>query len=307
MPRGGHFGLWKPQKDFFKSRWKRFYKRCYRKRNTAGNGPDRAGPHEQPRHTPDGVPSPWKLMYSVDNFKGLPPPTDARSTTNEYIHNLRRFLRPFSECRQPRGTQAVLRALDPGRHGTDSGNGRLETIPLTTDRWKAGPEHMPQHILNLMNPKGRSSASEETEDTSFLMKVVGVTEDRRAQGTFPVRRLYELVEEHEIVWKDGLNKVGASSAKARKDGKDKDGAELEEVKDRGRFPFIDEQASLIDELGLQEILKHRHRINSRRHPKWREIQYENKKGQKSYLRRRQMGLDEAKARMGVIRQTLADS
>lgn len=57
-----------------------------------------------------------------------------------------------------------------------------------------------------------------------------------------------------------------------------------------RFPFIDESASLVDDLHLRDILKLGHRTNSRRLPRWKEIQYEHKKGHRSFLRRRQVKL-----------------
>jgi hypothetical protein len=138
MPRGGHFGIWVPTgKDIFKSRWKRFYKRSYRGR-TPANLPDRAPPHEPPRFNPDGVPSPWRFRYSLDNFgpgsfppdswKAAAPWVRTQNPQMTYGMNFKHFMKPIFNTdpatRRPRGfsgspaaQDAVLRALDPGRRG----------------------------------------------------------------------------------------------------------------------------------------------------------------------------------------------
>jgi len=107
--------------------------------------------------------------------------------------------------------------------------------------------------------------------------------------TFAVRRLYELCEEKELVWDRGQQDP-------HKDRR------AEEEQAHGRFPRVDEQASLVDDLQLKDILKLRHKTNRRRHPKWIEITYQYKKWHQQYLRRKAMLEDEVKARMGVIKQ-----
>lgn len=320
MPRGGHFGLWKPvAKDIFRSRWKRFYKRCYRDRATKGNTPDRPGPHLQPNQTPDGVPEPWRLLYSLNNFEAQRPPPDARGIT--LVRETQRiFMQPAMRCVLSSERHAILRALDGGRNGgPESGFGRMETSP-----WPQNPDHVPQHILNVLKAnavgkqqsraKDGSSRDEDDDDDQTEAEQVNQVEEqdqvddppdfyaylvgkqdpaalKRAHGTFPVRRVQELMEEYTLVWDGGLKKPRDL---ALDDG------------ERGHFPFVDEQASLISEMALRDILKVSHRTKSRRHPKWQEIQYEFKRGHQTYLRRRQMLLDEAKSRMGVVRQALAD-
>ncbi|OLP83337.1 hypothetical protein AK812_SmicGene35908 [Symbiodinium microadriaticum] len=65
-----------------------------------------------------------------------------------------------------------------------------------------------------------------------------------------------------------------------------------------------EKAGLLDELELAEILRLRHKTNSRRLPKWKEIQFWFKKWHRVYLRRRAVKIAEAKARMGVLKQVI---
>ncbi|CAE7436053.1 unnamed protein product, partial [Symbiodinium necroappetens] len=68
-----------------------------------------------------------------------------------------------------------------------------------------------------------------------------------------------------------------------------------------------EKAGLLDELELAEILRLRHKTNSRRLPKWKEIQFWFKKWHRVYLRRRAVKIAEAKARMGVLKQASAST
>lgn len=316
MPRGGHNGLWKPTPiDIFKSRWKRFYKHCYRPRSRA-NQPDRAGPHDQPRVNNDGVPSPWRLLYSLHNFtkNSLPPDVKPRRILH-YRDNERQFLKPLLACNNVDAMDVVLRGLDPGRRqGADSGYGRLETQPWPKKDGKGAqdapdfPEHFPEHIYKFMKAghtvdTERQEAEQKAEDTGrdFFECLMGKfnADPGHHSGTFPVRRLQELVEEWEIVWEEGQNDPRRSSRAGR--------SEAEEGVDRGHFPYIDEKASLIDDLTLKEILRLNYKTKSRRHPKWKEIQYEYQKGHRQYLRRRQMLLDESKARMNVIRNIANDS
>jgi len=273
-------GLWKPTpRDIFKSRWKRFYKRCYRPRG-AGNTVDQPPPHNQSRFLPDGVPSPWKLGYSLENFQQGKLPVDLRRTAFQtYKDNIRTFMMPADRCREGTASDCILRCLDPGRHGrSGSGLGRLEASwgrPEGNDSDK-----VPGHILNII----KSELKEKKTVEECLSA---------SPSLFHARRLYQLCEEKEIVWDNGLNDP------RRHDVDDGRGG-------RGHFPYIDEKAGLIDELTLKEILRIGHRTNSRRHPKWKELQFWYKKWHRQYLRRRQMLKDEVKSRMGVLKQALPD-
>mmetsp|Transcript_96464 Transcript_96464/g.287896 ORF Transcript_96464/g.287896 Transcript_96464/m.287896 type:complete len:292 (-) Transcript_96464:130-1005(-) len=291
MPRGGHFGLWKPTpKDIFKSRWKRFYKRCYRPRS-AGNAVDRPPPHDQAMLPNDGVPSPWRLHFSSRNFDtGLP--SDARrSAKRAYDSNVGAYMNPSVSCNSPALRDVVLRCLDRGRRGvSDSGIGRVETATWADEP----PSHVPAHVYNII--KEEAALSEESRQ--FLDVLKGP--DTKSE-TFAVRRLYELCEEWELVWEGGLNDPRKPPPlRALPDGS-------AQVKDRGRFPFVDEQASLIDDLGLREILRLAHRTSSRRHPKWREAVYWYKKRHSQYLRRKAMAEDEVKQRMGLLKASLGET
>lgn len=316
MPRGGHMGLLKPTpKDIFRSRWKRFYKRCYRKRSQT-NAPERPGPHFQPMTTPDGVPSPWRLLYASDNFEFKKLPPDIRPhRMKHYSMNERAFLKPMEECRDGIVRDCILRSLDPGRRGVagDTGYGRAELTPWAAEAMKFGrrgaqekgrelPEHLPEHIYNLIRSRSVEGEDKRDEDAGldFLDRVLGKDCVNPPQmQRFPVRRLQQLLEEWELIWENGQNNPRA--------GNDRNKPQDEQGIDRGRFPFIDEQAGLLDELNLKEILRLNYKTKSRHHPKWREIRYEFKKGHRQYLRKKDMNDTEKKARMGIIRKALQDS
>lgn len=294
MPRGGHFGCWKPlPKDFFRSRWKQFYKRSYRKRS-AYNEPDYPKIHDPPMFNPDSVPSPWKLHYSNANFKHEELPADQRYTARRmYRYSLPMFLEPYrsSTTPNPAVREALARSLDPGRRWrSDSGLGRPETGSTVVSEGQRQLEALPVHLHNIF--KDRASRGEES--MKFLQTISGTVPE-----TFAIRRLYQLCEEKEIVWDKGQRPV-SSGGRARSPTS----ASAEDDVDRGRFPFVQEEASLVDELGLETILKLRHKTNRRRSPRYIEVVYQMKKGHKQYLRRRHMVMDEVKARMGVLKQSM---
>lgn len=295
-------GLWKPTpKDIFKSRWKRFYKRCYRPR-TAGNAVDRPPPHEQGAWNSDGVPSPWRLHYSLTNFQFKPPDLQ-RSGFKAYTSNLERYMLPSVRCSMPTARDLVLRCLDRGQHwACDSGHGRAEvskwrpSSSSTSESQAATPAHVPTHIYNAMVSEAAAEAGQSAAAQDFLevLKIESHSE------TFVVRRLYELCEEWELVWEGGQNDPRKPQQRRSLLG---DAPAI----DRGRFPFVDEQASLMDELSLREILRLSHRTKSRRHPKWRETAYWYKKCHRQYLRRKAMNEDEVKQRMGLLKGGLSDA
>lgn len=295
---GGSFPI---PKDFYRSRWKMFYKRSWRNRS-AVNNPERAAPHQQPRFNAEDVPSPWKLQYSLNNFDQFVPGGN-KYAQQTYALNKSRFMEPALFCHprppmdrdrggslgaedgpsvQEVGVQDhILRCLDPGRRGGGhSGYGRLE-INHDSRAPSAAADGTPEHIRNLITSQAEGS------DAKDFVDVLMARDERRQ--FFAVRRLYKLCEEKEIVWERG---------RMDQDRKKK-GDHLTENLDRGHFPYVDEQASLIDELVLKEILKLRHKTKTRRHPRWIEITYQRKQWHQQYLRRRQMLKDELKVRMGL--------
>lgn len=298
-------GGWFPiPKDFYRSRWKQFYKRSWRTRS-AVNNPERPGPHPQPRFNPDDVPSPWKLQYSLNNFDSFVPGMN-RYAQQSYALNVPRFLQPAAHCHpmEPKGSDRergggsgfedepsvqeitaqdhILRCLDPGRRGGGhSGYGRLEVNHYTNK--DAPSDSTPEHIRNLMSSVAQADGREAQDFVETLM-----ARDERRQF-FAVPRLMKLCEEKEIVWEKG--RLDQDRNKKRE--------QLTENLDRGHFPYVDEQASLIDDLVLREILKLRHKTKTRRHPRWIEISYQRKRWHQQYLRRRQMLKDEMKVRMGL--------
>lgn len=279
-------GIWRPlPKDIFKSRWKRFFKRCYRPR-TGGNALDRAPPHIQADHM-DGVPSPWKLhMREAEKGTYF---RDERIAGIHYRNNQERYLRPAIHCTEGIASDVILRSLDPGRHNYMSltGFGKLEAAWMHIDGTKedgtqpATPweDSVPEHILNEMKPlMGR-------KETWEVIKT--------RPNFFVVRKLRQLCEEQEIVFKNGIAGL--------RDPRQRAGAE---GPDRGNFPYVDEQASLLDELTLDEILRIRHKTNSRRHPKWKEVQYWFKRWHGIYLRKRAIKRAELKEAQGIAKKAL---
>lgn len=287
-------------------------------------------------HAPDGRP---------EGSDGRKKP-EAKLNYHErvYSKHLYRYMRPAQFCHTPIASDAILRILDAGRSGgACSGYGRIETAPWQqpsrgghmdaeedeSHQKRKHPEHVPAHIFNAIQEKASSSSSARArarqpvegagEQRPFeeYLKTAAVGPSSWHKATafggafdseakahvehFPIVRLSELLEEKEIVWTFGQNKPRSRASRPAQ------GLDGQVVRDRGRFPTIDEQASLIDELTQKEILKLAYKRRSRRHPKWQEIAYEAKKGHKSFLRRRQVLLDEVKARMGVLRQALQDA
>lgn len=230
----------------------------------------------------------------------LPPDVKAHRDRH-YWENERLLLKPQEHSRSGIVRDTVLRSLDPGRRGVaDSGDGRPEMAKWgDAGKWEARPDHLPQHICNVMKSRHDDDRKVDEESQDFLDTLFGMNRDTYRMDRFPMRRLRTLVEEWELVWENGQNNPRAA--------RQKKASQEDEGVDRGRFPYIDEQAGLLDELSLPEILRLNYKTKSRHHPKWKEIRYDQKRGHTQYLRRRQMNQDEAKARMGVIRQALADA
>lgn len=230
-------------------------------------------------------------------------PGAASTATKMYVLNLRRFLEPawrcdpaFSKSRnadpsdepvlnpQLMGSRDYLfRCLDRGRNGGfNSGYGRAEANQSSSTT-------VP-HIWNIL----KTHVPQEDTGSEFISLLKG-EEAHRHWNYFAVKRLMELCEEKEIVWERGRmpDRDGPMKRKPNPDQADK------ELLERGHFPFVDEQASLIDELALKDILRVRHKTNRRRQPYWIEYQYQHKQKHQQYLRRREMLKDEAKARLGL--------
>lgn len=302
MPKAGHFGGWYPlPKDHFRSRWKRFYKRSYRPDRGLGiNTVDRPPPYSAPYSMrlgtaepihPDSVPSPWRVQCSgVSGTSGASAEPNfhdqRRAGYRMYRSNVKAFTAPAIFARSSTALDVVLRCIDPGRQRgrSDSGLGRPELFGMRVggrnsrsagDSKIDAPQNVPHHIYTLMEAASHDHGQEFLEALS------------ENKESFALRRLYELCEEYEIVWHRGQAELNRESAD-------------EESKKQGRFPRVDEQASLVDDLALRDILKLRHKTNRRCHPKWVEITYQHKKGHKQYLRRRHMLQDEAKARMSML-------
>jgi len=282
MPRGGHYGIWVPvPKDIFRSRWTRFYKRCYRRRPTGVNQADYGRPHYQPNILPDGVPSPWKLQYSYENFGTGSEPAEYRQTGRRvYVDSLlgQGYLRPYTQSNSPEARDLVLRALDPVRRGGGHSGYGVVTGGFAQGNSAEARIAAPAHIMNIL----------EGERTSVAGNAEGLDPANHGTSPFVLKRLYELCEEKEIVWEKG-----------------QDRPEDRKTPLEMRFPYVDEQASLMDELPLKDILRFRHRTKSRRKPWWREIQFYRKQCHRQFLRRKAMVELEEKARAQMAQQSVA--
>jgi len=287
MPRGGHFGFWGVPETIFRSRWKQFHKRCHRDRTKGVNTVDREGPHSQPNFVPDGVPEPWRLQYSVDNYSKESMPRSATLMARRiYKQSSWNFLKPADAAVSPVARDTVLRGLDPGRRGgAHSGLGCLMVHGNDVSTM------VPTHIRNALETADKSAIAQDklrNETEASFLECLEKGGSAEKLGMFSLRRLRELCEEYEIVWHFGQVDPGS--------------ARQAEANSREKFPYVDEQASLVDDLRLNQIQQFRHRINSRRKPLWRAITNQEKLFHKQYLRRRAMNLEEKKAESGVVKQ-----
>lgn len=89
----------------------------------------------------------------------------------------------------------------------------------------------------------------EETDKQFAEQLDGVKLE-----TFPLKRLYSITQLYESVWKPSSRR----SRNAVAAGDD----------NRGPFPFVDDRATVLNELTKQHIMQSRHRVNSENHPKW---------------------------------------
>lgn len=282
MPRGGHKGAWFPTpSDIYKSRWKIFFKRNYRPRS-GGNFPDNPRPHLMGRNDHDFVPAPWKLHMQLAAGQGLPP-AFRRDAFFLHLDNSRTYMNPVTLAQNPIGRDCIVRCLDAGRRGTESGVGRAEIMPSTQtlamsdEAALVKEEIMPTHVQKAL----RDSAVHTGQQQFYrdLEKALEETE------SFNVRRLYELCEEKEIRW--------PRPPRPRR-----------QIGEHGIFPYVEEKGSLVNNLFLNQITRLRHRTRRRKLPKWIAIESQMKHNHQQYLRRRQMLSDEAQARFGVMRKAM---
>ncbi|CAE7828743.1 unnamed protein product, partial [Symbiodinium necroappetens] len=182
MPRGTHRGIWKPlPKDIFKSRWKAFYKRCFRPRSV-GNTVDRRPPHIQATFTED-VPSPWKFHLYPKQAPEQTSPLDS-TAFRAYRSTIGNYLRPAYAASEGTASDVVLRCLDAGRRGSGSlsGLGRLEAAWGMQMGGSGRDSLAPQHIHGV------------------LKKLCGQNPDEviaKQTRFFQVRRLMHLLEEQD--------------------------------------------------------------------------------------------------------------
>eukprot|EP00397_Hematodinium_sp_SG-2012_P050184 GEMP01058209.1.p1 GENE.GEMP01058209.1~~GEMP01058209.1.p1 ORF type:complete len:257 (+),score=23.62 GEMP01058209.1:119-889(+) len=94
------------------------------------------------------------------------------------------------------------------------------------------------------------------------------------------RRMYRLCQQYQTTWKPWT-----PPTESKHDNKE------------DAFPYVDENASVMADLGLKDILHSRHKTRTRRHPKWVEIQWWLRKWKNAYLHRRRIKIveDEAKS------------
>ncbi|CAK9045781.1 Hypothetical protein SCF082_LOCUS25855, partial [Durusdinium trenchii] len=230
----------------------------------------------------DGVPSAWKLHIEVpdEGFADLKTPSERWRGSNH-----KRYLRPVKECSEGTPSDVILRCLDAGRHGSMSltGFGKLEAAwPWDTDQQPCTEHDLsaPKHIYR------------------ELQALIGSKQVLRAvfqspSNTFGVRRIMQLCAEKEMVYDPSLPRRSSS----REEGNET----------RGHFPYIDERVSMLDEVTLDKILRIRHKTNSRRHPKWQEIQYWIKRWHRFYLRRRAVKRAEERGTEAQLKKALASS
>ena len=118
-----------------------------------------------------------------------------------------------------------------------SGYGASSTTP-----GEHGMEYRNNHISDIFRD----------EDSVFAIRLAN-----SKSHSFPIKRLYNLCNVYESVWRD-------SRTRSRRGDSVTDGASAQ----RGPLPYVDDKATVLGELTKAEILKTRHRVNSNSNPKW---------------------------------------
>jgi hypothetical protein len=170
-----------------------------------------------------------------------------------YRRNEAMYMVPAQRASDPKIQKYILEALDPsgnpetGARRTHSGQGASE---LPVNPW----------LHSLFNE----------EDAEYARSLAG----GRAP-TFPLRKLYSLTEEYLAVWApDEI--YGNSRLAGVKEPRD----------ERGPFPFVDENVSLLRELTAHDIFFTRSRVRDWRHPKWRVYAWWRRRFYNEYIARR---------------------
>jgi len=268
-------------KDIFRSRWKRFYKRCHRFRTAGVNTLD-ASLSTPPKYDHDSVPSPWRLHYSPLNYNGdySGYPLDQKlSGAYLYAKSFKKYMSPADQCNNDAARDAIMRCLDAGRRGgAESGLGRpVVFVGISEEPSVPGTEHLHEII------KGFIEESKQDQNEAFKKAL------RTESDVFAVRRLYEVCDEWETVWEKAANNT-----------------DDENSDDEGRFPYVNEDATLVGQVRMNDILRVRHRTNWSSKPYWVEYRYQKKKRKQKYLRLRHVKKEEEKRAANIVQNMMED-
>jgi hypothetical protein len=115
-------------------------------------------------------------------------------------------------------------------------------------KWRRSPGHELQapHIFNVyreVDDKMADALNSSTVDS------------------FPIKRLYNLCNIYDSVW----NPQSSRRSRGRAAGEPSTVASSDS---RGPFPYVDDRATVLNELTKSHIQQLRHRVNSENHPKW---------------------------------------
>jgi len=250
---------------------------------------------ERTKHVGAFIKQPWTLyaeeketLFMNDGKKKNIPDTDDDSTPptydvpkrglqNEDVINLM-YLRNRQEMFKPLDR---LNAVDYGIHN------KFSVLSRSLD-FESGLMH--REVENL-DPVSHIRAIERelgntvSPSSSALDRTKHKTEREEEQlnnelwRSMSHRRIYRLCHQYETIWKPHFRAEDVGQGGGGKD--DLDGS-------ADSFPYVEETASLVPDLSLKNILHSRHKTRSRRHPKWLEVKWFQRKWHNMYLHRRRV-------------------
>ncbi|SCM22504.1 conserved Plasmodium protein, unknown function [Plasmodium chabaudi chabaudi] len=268
MPRGGHKGGLFPVSGIKWGMHERVKKRgLYHNRREDILTPRWGYRYENrnKKYLPDGS----SKSFDYDVTKAWP--QERKQWNYYYTINEGRYIWPSICAHNPDIKNYILNVLEDSQNRPFSGIGFDE---VQNDYIKDQANSNNDNSLNNMNSNNKNSylykLATEFNNTIYPQIEVNLN-NRLKRGR--IQKLYDIIKE-ENIWKT-TQKIKT--------------AQTENV-----FPYVDDNATLIRELPLSEILytKNNLRLKVRRHPKWMNVQFLKKKLKIPYLYRRRVSREE---------------
>lgn len=147
------------------------------------------------------------------------------------------------------------------------------TSHFDTIKWNPGEDKRASSSL----ADSKDDGTEDSEAPTLSEKFYPPAEESRENfyDILANRRMYRLAHQYMTIWRA---KKPPDTAKTEGDG---------------QFPYVEEDASMMADLGQKHILHSRHKTRRRRHPKWLEICYFKRRWHNLYLMRRRANREAA--------------